>query len=134
MANIINDLAGRSGISPDLARKGLGAVLELFKGKLPADTFSKISAIVPDANNLMADAQTGAQPSGGILSAVTGAVGNLFGGSAGQLASKLTQLGFSAEQLQAFLPKVLEFLRGKLPGDVMSQLSGFLPAAKEPVG
>jgi hypothetical protein len=134
MADIVTDLAGKSGLSPELVRKGLGAILEVFKDKLPADTFAKISSAVPGAEGLMATAKSSAETSGGVLSAVTGAVGKLFGGSAAEMASKLTHLGFSAEQLQAFLPKVLEILRSRLPADVVSKIGGLLPAAKEPVG
>src|SRR5262249_52084429 len=135
MADIITDLASKSGISPDLARKGLGGVLAFFQSKLPADTFSQVSAAVPGADSMMAAAQAGQESSGGILSAVTSAVGKLFGGGgAAEMVSKLTQLGFSAEQLQAFLPRVLDFFKGKLPGDVMSQVSGLMPTPKEPVG
>jgi hypothetical protein len=134
MTDIITDLAAKSGVSPDLAKKGLGTVLEFFKNKLPADAFSKISTAVPGAESMMAAADTGAETSGGVLSAVTSTIGKLFGGGAAEMASKLTRLGFSAEQLQAFLPKVLEFFRNKLPADVMSQVSGLLPAPKEPVG
>jgi hypothetical protein len=134
MADLVADLAVKSGLSPDLARKGLGIVLEFFKSKLPADTFSKISAVVPGAESMITAAQTDGQTSGGVLSAVTMAIGKLFGGNAAEIASKMTHLGISAEQLQSFLPKVLEFLRSKLPADVMSQVSGLLPAPKEPVG
>jgi hypothetical protein len=135
MADLVTDLAAKSGLSPDLARKGLGIVLEFFKSKLPADTFSKITAAVPGTEGLIASAQTDAESSGGVLSAVTSAIGKLFGGgAAAEMASKMTHLGFSAEQLQSFLPKVLEFFRSKLPADLMSQVSGLLPAPKEPVG
>jgi len=128
MADIITDLASRSGISPDLAQKGLGAVLAFFQSKLPADTFSKVRAAVPGADGMMAAAETGQEASGGIVRAVTGAVGKLFGGGgAAEMVSKLTEHGFSAEQLQAFLPSVLDFLKSRLPGDVMKQVSALIP-------
>jgi hypothetical protein len=133
MADIITDLASKSGISPDVAQKGMGAVLEFLKSKLPADTFSKISAAVPGSDRMMAAAQAVPEASGGILGAVTGAVGKLFGGGASEMVAKLTHMGLSAEQLQEFVPQVVEFLKSRLPGDVFSKLSGLLPAAKEAV-
>lgn len=134
MADIITDLASRCGISPDLAQKGLGAVLTYFKSHLPADSFSRLSAALPAADSMMAAAQTGQEASGGLLSAVTGAVGKLFGGgAAAELASKFTQIGFSAAQIQTFLPKVLELLKSKLPGDLVKQVSGLLPIPEESV-
>jgi hypothetical protein len=43
------------------------------------------------------------------------------------LVSALTKGGFSPDQLQAFLPKVMESLKGKLPDDVLDKASGLLP-------
>jgi hypothetical protein len=33
------------------------------------------------------------------------------------------------EQIQKFLPNVLAYLKSKVPGDVMKQVSGLLPSA-----
>ena len=134
MADIASELASKCGISTEAAQKGLGVVLGLFKSKLPAETFSKISAAVPGADNMMsAAADTGKEASGGVISAVKGAVGKLFGGGGATdaLISKFGQLGMSADQIQGFLPKVMEFLKGKLPENVMNQISGLLPTPQE---
>jgi hypothetical protein len=53
------------------------------------------------------------------------------GGGAGELASRLGKAGFSTEQLQAFLPRVLEFFKGRLPDEVMQMVSGLLPVPQE---
>ena len=129
MADFISDLATKAGVSPDLARKGVGAVLALFKDKLPAGSFSQVLSAIPNASNLMTDAQAALKeaPSGGILGAVGDAVSKLFGGSAAELASQFTHLGFSADQLKRFLPGVLQFLKSKLPADVVKQASALLP-------
>ena len=132
MADIASELANQCGISVESAQKGLGVVLGLLKSKLPADSFSKVSAAIPGADGMMAKlADTGEQTSGGVLSAVKGAVGKIFGGGTDALVSKFGQLGMSADQIQAFIPKVLETLKGKLPENVMSQISGLLPAPQE---
>jgi hypothetical protein len=129
MADLISDLAAKSGVSPDLAGKGVGAILALLKDKLPADSFAQVLSAIPNADNLMSGAQAALQqsPSGGILSAVGDAVSKLFGGGAAELASRFTQLGFSADQIKSFLPGVLEFLKSKLPADVVKQASAALP-------
>jgi hypothetical protein len=132
MSDIASELASKCGISAESAQKGLGVVLGLFKSKLPAESFSKISAAVPGADSMMAAvAETGGQASGGVVGAVKGAIGKIFGGgSADALISKFGELGMSADQIQAFIPKVLEFLKGKLPENVMSQVSGLLPTTQ----
>jgi hypothetical protein len=133
MADMITDLASKCDISPEMARKGLGAVLALFKNHLPADTFSKISAAVPGADNAMAAAELPGESSGGVASTIKGALGKLFGGggAAAELASRLAQAGFSADQLRAFLAKVMEFFKSKLPGEVTEQVSGLLATPEE---
>jgi hypothetical protein len=129
MADIVSELAGKCGISPELAKKGLGAVLAYCKTSLPAETYAKVSAVVPGADTMAAEAEATPAPSGGVLSAITGAVGKLFGGGGGEgeLLSRLSGAGFSADQIQSFLPCVLETLKGKLPDDVMKHITDKLP-------
>src|SRR5262245_36268586 len=93
--DFINNLVEKSGISADQAKQGLGAVLGFLKEKLPADTFSKVSTAVPGADRMMSAAETAPEDSGGIVSKVTGAIGKLFGGSAAEMVSKLTNSGLS---------------------------------------
>jgi hypothetical protein len=129
VADFISELASRSGINADQAKKGVGVLLSWLQAHLPAEGFSKVSAAVPGADGMMAAAPAGEEPSGGVVGALTGAVGKLFGGggAAAALAGKLSQVGFSAEQLQKFLPGVLEFLKNKLPADVVKQLGALMP-------
>lgn len=129
MADIVTELAGKSGVSPDLAKKGLGAVLSFLKGKLPAESFAKVSNAVPDTDGLMAAAEADQGETGGqgMLGAVSGALGKLLGGGGGALVSKLTQLGFAPEQVQGFLKNALDFLKDKVPADVLKQLTGLFP-------
>jgi hypothetical protein len=132
MSDIVADLAAKSGLSPDQAQKGLGAVLSFAKESLPAETFSQVSAAVPGADQMMAAAGPHEEPSGGILESIKGMFGKLFGGGGPTgLLAKLTSLGLSAEQVQSFLPRVMEFFKGKLPEDVTKKVSGLLPMPQE---
>ena len=133
MADIASELASKCGISAEAAQKGLGMVLGLFKSKLPAESFSKISAAVPGADNMMsAAADVGEQATGGVVGAVKGAIGKIFGGGGTDaMLAKFGSLGLTPDQIQGFLPKVMEFFKGKLPENVMSQVSGLLPTTQE---
>jgi hypothetical protein len=132
MADIISDLAGKSGVSADLAKKGMGALLSFVKEKIPAESFAKVKGAIPGADNLMAAAaERNPETSGGVLSTVSDLAGKLLGGGASALVSKLTQVGFSADQLQRFIPTALEFLKGKLPGDVMNKIMALIPISGE---
>jgi hypothetical protein len=137
MADIIGDLAARSGVNTDLAKKGLGALLSFVKEKVPAESFSKVTAAIPGSDAMMAAAaEKGQEASGGILSTVSGLASKLFGGAGGssELVAKLTQFGFSGEQLQRFIPTVLEFLKGKLPADVMNKITNLIPVGGKEAG
>jgi len=134
MADIASQLANECGISTESAQKGLGMVLGLMKSRLPAESFGQVSAAVPDADRMMsAAADTGGQVSGGLLSAVKGAVSKFFGGGDATEAviAKFAQLGMKPDQIQTFIPKVMEFFKGKLPANVMEQVSGVLPTPQE---
>lgn len=130
MADIVTDLATKCGISPDLVKLGLGAILNLIQKKVSPEIFSTVTSVIPGAKDMIAASQSAPESSGGITGAVAGVVGKLLGGDAAAITTKLTQLGFSPEQLQSFLPQVLEFFNGKLPDEALEQLSGLASAAK----
>jgi hypothetical protein len=127
MADVISDLANKCGISPDLARQGLGAILGVFKQKLPDESYARLSAAVPNSDALVEAAENAPEQSGGVLGAIGDMAGKLFGGGGAEALGKLTKLGFSTEQIGAFVPKVLEFLKGKVPESVLKQVVGLLP-------
>jgi len=135
MSDTISDLAAQSGLTSDQAQKGLGAVLSYLKESLPKEDFAQLSAAVPDSDQMMAAAGPREESSGGLFGAIAGMAGKLFGGgdASAALVAKLSSLGISAEQVQAFLPRVLEFLKGRLPDATVKQISALLPAPQEKV-
>lgn len=133
MADIINEMASKCGISPEMAKKGLGTLLAAFKHVLPAEGFAKIENAIPSAADMMAETQAqGEASSGGVLGAIKDMAGKLFGGggSPDALAAHFGKLGFSADQFENFIPRVVEFLKGKLPPDLMKHVSALLPQEK----
>ena len=129
MADVITELASKSGISHALAKRGLGTLLAALQHVLPADSFAKIEGAIPGAANMLADAQAqGEAPTGGVLGAIKDMAGKLFGGgSAAALAAHFGKLGFSPDQVKHFFAQVVEFLRSRLPPDVMKHVSALLP-------
>jgi hypothetical protein len=130
MADIASELAEKCGISTEKAHQGLGAVLEFLKSKLPTEAFNKVSEAVPGTEHMMSDAaDTQEEESKGVLGAVKGAIGKMFGGGtdAGGAIAKLGSLGLSAEQIQGFIPHVMDYLKGKLPEHVHDQVSEHMP-------
>jgi hypothetical protein len=127
MANIIADLAAKVGVSQEQIEKAMGAVLQFLKEKLPEDAFAKVHGAVPNADTMM-EAANAADEGGGLFDSIKGAVDKLVGGGgATGVMAKLSQLGFSMEQLQKFAAGTLEFFKKKLPPDVLEKLKDHLP-------
>jgi hypothetical protein len=136
MSDIISSLSSRTGIDPDQIRKGLGSVLKMLQDQLPPEQFSKVHGAVPEAHAMMADSESEAKDpeAGGMLQAVTSLAGKLFGNrgeAATDLFTRLGQHGFSADQLKAFLPHVLDLLKDKLPPEALAKIEGLVPGLSE---
>ena len=134
MSDIVSSLSSQTGISPDLVRKGLGAVLKMLQDQLPPELFSKVQGVLPDAGAMISASESTGQEAGGMIQAVTSLAGKLFGNrgeAATDLFTRLGQHGFSPDQLQAFLPKVLEFFKDKLPPEALQMVERLVPGLSE---
>ena len=135
MADMIGTLATRTGIDPETARKGLGAILSFAKGRLAPDAFSKVQSSVPGSGEMLSSFEASGESSGaGLLGAVSGLAGNLLGGKAGEgadLLAMLSRAGLDHNQVMAFLPKALELLRQYLPPEILEKVKGLIPAGVE---
>ena len=129
MADVITELASKSGISHALAKKGLGTLLAALQHVLPADSFAKIEGAIPGAADMLADAQAqGEAPAGGVLGAIKDMAGKLFGGgSPGALVAHFEKMGFAPDKVHHFISRVVEFLKDKLPPDMMKHITALLP-------
>jgi hypothetical protein len=130
MNDVVRSLASQTGVDPDLVQKGLGSILKMLQDHLPEELFSKVQAVLPDAGSMMAASELGEPESRGMLQAVTNLAAKLFGNegeAAADLFTRLGEHGFSPDQLKSFLPKVLEFLKEKLPADILAKIESIAP-------
>ena len=137
MSDIVNSLASETGIGPELVRKGLGAVLKMLQDQLPPELFSKVQGALPDAGAMISASESTGTEAGGLIEAVTSLAGKLFGNrgeAATDLFTRLAQHGFSPDQLKAFLPKVLEFFKDKLPPEILEKVEKLVPGLSEVAG
>jgi len=138
MADLITSLATQTGIDPGTVRKGLGALLSSLQGHLGPEAFGRVQAAVPDAPELIAAFESGKGATGpGLFGKAAQLAGNLLGGRAGggaNLLAMLSQAGLDTDQVQAFLPKALEQLRGVLPPDLFDQIQAVTPAPDQIAG
>ena len=129
MSDVIETLATQVGISPELAKNGVGAVLAFIKEHLGEGALANLHSVLPEPDSLIASAEkaqsaVGAS-GGGLMGMVAGLAGKLLGGNSGgvtKLLAILASLGFTTEQVTAFLPKIMEILKKFLPADLLGKL------------
>jgi hypothetical protein len=134
MSDIVSSLSSETGIGPELVRKGLGAVLKMLQDQLPPEVFTKLQGVLPDAGAMISASESAAPGEGGIIQAVTDLAGKLFGSrgeAATDLFARLGQHGFSPDQLKAFLPKVLEYFKDRLPPEILQMVEKLVPGLSQ---
>ena len=131
MADFISEIAAKAGIDKGLAQNGVGALLSSLQDKLPADAFSKLSSVVPNATGLLSSFQGLPGPAQqGAPSTLGGLAGNLLGGQSEGIAglvSQFSKAGFTLETAKAFIPVAMNLLREKLPADTLKQVESAIP-------
>ena len=138
MADLLSDLAAKAGIDAGMAQKGVGAVLATLQKQIPADVYSKVAAVIPNAGNILSTFQSAPAPAqGGGLSGLAGLAGGLLGGkseAASMMISQFSKAGFSMDTAKAFLPVLLGFLQTKLSPETMKQIEGAIPGLTNLLG
>jgi hypothetical protein len=139
MADTPNALSSELGLSSDLVHKGLGAILDFLRQHLGEEMFNRVQAAIPNAADFLQrfESAPDASGGGGLLGALTGLASKFLGGGAGDLPKLLEsfgKLGFKPEQIEAFLPRALEFIKSHLPADLIQQILSKLPALAKVAG
>jgi hypothetical protein len=139
MSEAANALSTETGVSTDLVHKGLGAILSFLKQHLGEETFERIQAAIPDASSFLNrfESSPEAAKGGGLLGTLADVAGKFLGGKAGdagKLLESFGKLGFTPEQIEAFLPKALAFIQSHLPADLVQQILAKLPALAQLAG
>jgi hypothetical protein len=133
MSDTANALSSETGLSVDMVQKGLGAILNFLRQHLGEETFDRVQAAIPTATDFLNRFESApeAEGGGGLIGALTGLASKFLGGGAGELPKLLesfAKLGFKPEQIEAFLPRALEFIKSHLPADLLQQILAKLPA------
>jgi Protein of unknown function VcgC/VcgE (DUF2780) len=138
MSDLANTLASETGISGEQAHKGLGALLSFLKERLGDENFQKLEAAIPGAASMISNFEAAQGTSqGGLFETITALAGKLFGGKAeggAELLASLSKLGFQPGQIEAFLPKALEFIKNHLPAELVERIMASLPGLASMAG
>jgi hypothetical protein len=138
MSDLANQLATETGVTGEQAHKGLGALLSFLREQLGDETFQKLEAAIPGASSMISNFEAVQGSSqGGLFETVAALAGKLFGGKAeggAELLASLSKLGFQPGQIEAFLPKALEFLKNHLPPELIERVLASLPGLAKLTG
>jgi len=122
-SGLVSLLTKELSIRPDQAMGGAGSILNLAKGKLSDDNFSKVASAIPEMDSLIDSApKIGGLGKG--LTKLTGGSGKL--GGLASLAGSFKSLGLDAGMVNNFVPVILKYVESKGGSGVMSILSGVL--------
>jgi len=131
MTDLLTTLATRSGLTPDLAQKGLEALLGTLRDHIPGDAFSKITSSLPDVQQLLST--PGRTPvhledyAGPTLNGGGRRTGNEQPIPLTEFLSQLTRAGFTLDAVQKFLPAAVGLLRTNLSPELMRQVERSIP-------
>jgi len=121
MKELVDLLTGKLGVSVTQAEGGAAVLFKAAKDKLGGDEFNKLLGGVPGLGDLMKKAPAAGGGLGGLLGGIAGAMG----GNAALISTIVGgfgKLGLSAEDAKRFAPVMFEFLKTKVPPDVVSKL------------
>ncbi len=136
MSDLVQELTSRTGISPELVQKGLGALLIFLKKELGEETFDKLKTSIPNASALTSNYESAPESPAAapeqisVFEVVSGLASKLLGGKAGEgadLLAALSKVGFNPEEIAAFLPKALELIKSHLSPELVEKILAGLP-------
>jgi hypothetical protein len=111
---LVGLLTQKLGITEEQAKAGAGAIFNMAKEKLGAQDFGKVSAAVPEMDDLLK-----AAPAIGGLGSVVGGNMPTFGGGGepsgglSSLSSAFSGLGMQSDMMNKFVPVVLSYVESK---------------------
>ncbi len=132
MNDFLSMIAGKAGLDEGTTEKGIGALLSSLKDNVPADTFSGVSDLIPDAGNVMNKFQNlpqGEENSGG-LSGLMGMASGLLGGDSeriGNMVSQFSKAGFSIDMVKQFIPVVFDYIKTNGSGALLQNITKAIP-------
>ena len=121
MKELIDQLVKKLGVSGAQAEGGAAVLFKAAKDKLGGDEFNKLLGGVPGLGDLMKKAPATGGGLGGLLGGIAGAMG----GNAALISTIVGgfgKLGLSAEDAKRFAPVMFDFLKTKVPPDVVGKL------------
>lgn len=116
-SDLVSQLVGALGVTPEQATGGAGALFDMAKSKLSADDFAKIASAVPDMDSL----PSAAPEAGGLAKGLGG-----MGGGLASLAGSFKSLGLSPDMAGKFAKEALSYVQSSGGDAALKLLEGAL--------
>lgn len=123
-------LMQRVGVTQSQAEGGAGALFQVAKSKMQAESFTQLEQSVPGMQSMLGAVPAVNQAQG--LGGLTAGLSSLSGVSSGNtgsllaVASAFQQQGMSPAMIQQFVPVVIEYVKNKSGGVLANTLSSAL--------
>jgi hypothetical protein len=131
MSDFYTLLAGRAGVQPEVAQRGMNALLRTLRERLPSDTFEQLTSAIPGLTDSRGSDER--NPGGQLNfwnSLSTDSYANISRSSQPPLTVLLGELsreGISLQQSQKFLPTALRLLGSQVPAPLLQHIEQSIP-------
>lgn len=130
MNEIIDQIATKAGIAPDLAERAVGMMLGFLQREAPDGPVTKMIESIPGASDLVAqyngDETTG---SGGLLGGLLSAVGG--GGGLMALGQSLMSHGLGMGEISSLAKETIAVAREHAGDEVVDEVVGSVPGLNQ---
>jgi hypothetical protein len=126
MNEVVDQIAAKAGISPDIAERAVGMMLGFLQREAPDGPVAKMIGSIPGASDLVSQyngAETGG--GGGILGSLMSAVG--AGGGIMALGQELMSQGLGMSEISSLAKETIAVARQYAGDTVVDEVVGSIP-------
>jgi uncharacterized protein (DUF2267 family) len=124
-------LAGRARVQPEVAQRGMNALLRTLRERLPSDTFEELATAIPGLTGAGGSEERNAGSQLNFWNSLpTDSPSRTMSASQPPLTVLLRELsreGFSLQQSQQFLPTALRLLGSQVPAHILQHIEQSIP-------